>query len=75
MAQLPALGAKQVIRILARLGFIRVRQKGSHLVMINPKTRSRTVIPIHPSHTIKKPLLIAIISQAGVSVEEFLSNE
>lgn len=72
MAQLPALNAKQVIKNLSRLGFVRLRQKGSHLVMVHPKTHSRTVIPIHPGRTIKKPLLLAIISQAGVSVEEFL---
>lgn len=72
MAQLPALTSRQVIKCLTKLGFVRLRQKGSHLVMMNPKTRSRTVVPIHPGQTIKRPLLLAIISQAGVSVEEFL---
>ena len=74
MAQLPALSAKQVIKNLARLGFVRLRQKGSHLVMIHPKTRSRTVVPIRPGQTIKKPLLQAIVNQAGVSLEEFLGQ-
>jgi len=72
MAQLPALTSRQIIQNLTRLGFVRLRQKGSHLIMFNPKTRTRTVVPIHPGQTIKKPLLLAIINQAGVSAEEFL---
>ena len=73
MKKLPSLTAKQVIRILRRLGFYEDRQKGSHLILINPLTKRRTVIPIYPGKTIKKPLLKAIIEKdVGISIEEFL---
>lgn len=73
MKKLPALTAKQVIRILKRFGFQEDRQKGSHLVLVNPMTKRRTVVPIHPGKTIKKPLLKSIIEKdVGVSIEEFL---
>ena len=73
MAKLPALTAKQVIRALKSLGFQEDRQKGSHLVMFNFTTKRRSVIPIHPGRTIKKPLLQAIIEKdAGLTIEEFL---
>lgn len=75
MPKLPALKSKDVIRVLKRLGFIEDRQKGSHLVLYNPQSKKRTVVPIHPGRDIKKPLLLAIIEKdAGLSVEEFLEN-
>ena len=73
MKKLPFLTAKQVIRTLKRFGFQEDRQKGSHLVLMNSLTKRRTVIPIHPGKTIKKPLLKTIIeNDVGISVEEFL---
>lgn len=72
MKKLPSLTAKQVIRILKKLGFQEDRQKGSHLVLINLMTKRRTIIPIHSGKAIKKPLLKTIIEKdVGVSVEEF----
>lgn len=75
MKSVPALNARQVIKALKRLGFEEDRQKGGHLILYNPHTKRRTVIPVHSGHTIKKPLLKAIIEQdAGVTIEEFLEN-
>jgi len=71
---LPALNAKQIIKTLKKLGFVKDRQKGSHLVLINPNTNRRTVVPVHFGKTIKKPLLKSIIeNDCRVSVKEFLS--
>jgi len=73
MKRLPSLTAKQVIKALKNLGFYEDRQKGSHLVLINPATKRRIVIPVHPGKTIKKPLLKSIIEKdIGISVKEFL---
>lgn len=75
MAKLPALTARQVTKALKKLGFRQDRQKGSHLVLINPTTGKRTIIPVHAGKTIKKPLLKSIIEKdAAVSVEEFLKS-
>jgi len=70
---LPALTARQVLKALKQAGFVEDRQKGSHLVLIHPISNARTVVPIHAGKTIKKPLLRAIIQDAGLSVAEFLS--
>lgn len=73
MKKLPAISAKEVVRILKKFGFREDRQKGSHLVLVNPTTKRRTVIPVHFGKTIKKPLLKSIIEEdAGVSIEDFL---
>ena len=70
--KLPALRARQIIRALERAGFVRDRQKGSHLVMYHPRAKARTVIPIHGGETIHKGLLADIIHQSGLEVDQFL---
>jgi predicted RNA binding protein YcfA (HicA-like mRNA interferase family) len=72
MSTLPSLNARKVVRALKRAGFVEDRQKGSHLVLIQPGTNARTVVPVHPRRTIKKPLLRAILRDANLSVDEFL---
>ena len=73
MSRLPALTAKQVIRALKKFGFYEDRQKGAHLILFNPTTRRRAVIPVHPGKTIKRPLLKSIIEKdVGITIEEFL---
>ena len=69
---LPSLKATQILKALKKAGFIEDRQKGSHLILINPTTKARTVIPIHAGKDIKKPLVRAIIHDAQLSVEDFL---
>lgn len=60
---------------MKKLGFVEDRQKGSHLIMVNPTTNRKTVIPIHSGKTIKKPLLKSIIEEdAGITIEEFLET-
>jgi len=61
-----------VVRALKRAGFAEDRQRGSHLILIHPETKARTVVPVHPGRTIKEPLLRAIIRDANLSVEEFV---
>jgi len=72
MSKIPSLTAKKIIKVLQKAGFVKDRQKGSHLILVNPKTKARTVIPVHQGRTIKKPLVKAIINNAKLSVEEFL---
>ncbi|MGA2736362.1 MAG: type II toxin-antitoxin system HicA family toxin [Bryobacteraceae bacterium] len=53
MPQLPSLTARKVVRALKRAGFVEDRQRGSHLVLMHPETKARTVVPIHAGQTIK----------------------
>jgi predicted RNA binding protein YcfA (HicA-like mRNA interferase family) len=73
MAKLPSLSARKVIRALKHAGFIEDRQKGSHLILIHPTSKARTVVPVHPGRSIKEPLLRAIIRDASLSVDEFIA--
>ena len=70
--KLPALNAKKIIRALEHAGFMKHRQKGSHLVMIHKQKRLTTIIPIHSGETITKPLLKEILNQCGLPIDDFL---
>jgi len=72
MATLPSLTARRVIRALKRAGFVEDRQRGSHLVLIQPQTKARTVVPVHAGRSIKEPLLRAILRDANLSAGEFI---
>jgi len=69
---LPALRAREVVRALERAGFVKWRQKGSHLTLFCAVDRRALTVPIHFSKTVPKGTLHAIIKQAGLSPEEFI---
>ncbi len=71
--ELPALRAREVVRTLEKAGFVKWRQKGSHLTMYRESDRRTLTVPIHFSKTVPKGALHAIIKQAGLTVEEFVS--
>ena len=71
MAKLPVLNAKEVIRILNKLGFRFIRQEGSHMFFQHPDGRT-TIIPNHPGRDIGRGLLNKIIKyDLKLTREEF----
>lgn len=71
MPKLPRVSGADVIRALARLGFVQVRQRGSHVVLkrSNANGVRGCVVPMHPE--LATGTLRGVLKQAGVSVEEF----
>jgi len=67
--KLPHLSGADVIRTLERLGFVRLRQKGSHVILRRGSVGC--VVPLH--REVKVGTLAGILRQAGVTVEEFLA--
>lgn len=68
MPDLPVLPARRAIRVLERLGFEVVRQRGSHIRLRHPDGRVVTV-PMHPGQDIGRGLLRKILRDAEVSAE------
>lgn len=62
---------KEVISILQKLGFIRKRQTGSHIIMYSSKLGITISVPIH-TKDIGKGLMKSIIKHAESSDKEFL---
>ena len=60
MPKLPLLTAKELAKILKKLGFEFKRQEGSHMFFEHPDGRT-TVIPNHPGEEIDRGLLTKII--------------
>ena len=73
MAKPPVLKPKEVVAILERLGFVEVRQRGSHKQYRHADGRGTTV-PFHAGRDISPILLRQIAKDIGLTIEEFLKN-
>lgn len=71
MGHLPVLKPREVVALLEALGFIEVRQRGSHKQFRHPDGRCTTV-PFHAGHDVSPILLRQIAKDIGLSIEEFL---
>lgn len=83
MPKLPRVSSVDVVKTLEKMGFVQIRQKGSHLILkkklsplenkITGKTELGCVVPMQ-----RKILAIGtlknILNQANISVEDFLNN-
>ena len=68
MSKLPVVSGAEAIRALERLGFMVIRQRGSHIVL--RRGASGCVVPNH--REIKPGTLAGVLKQAGISADEFL---
>ena len=69
MSKLPQVTGIQLVRALERVGFILVRQRGSHVQMrrTEPDGRITTFpVPVHSGKTIKQGTLQGILRKAEV---------
>jgi len=71
MGKHPILKPREVTSILESLGFIEVRQHGSHKQFRHPDGRCTTV-PFHKGRDISPILVRQIAKDIGLSIEEFL---
>lgn len=74
MGKVPVLKPREVVALLARLGFSEVRQRGSHKQFRHADGRVTTV-PFHAGRDISPLLLRQIASDIGVMVEELLGRK
>ncbi len=73
MTKPPVLKPKEVAEILKKLGFVEVRQRGSHKQYRHADGRGTTV-PFHPGRDISPILLRQIAKDIGMTTEEFLRH-
>lgn len=73
MGKLPVLKPREVVAILEKLGFVEVRQRGSHKQFRHPDGRSTTV-PIHGGRDISPVLLRQIAKDIRLTAEEMLQQ-
>jgi predicted RNA binding protein YcfA (HicA-like mRNA interferase family) len=72
MGSVPVLKPREVVARLERLGFVEVRQRGSHKQFRHPDGRVTTV-PMHGGRDISPSLLRKVCRDIRVDVEDFIS--
>ena len=72
MQKLPRLSGKEVIKILAKVGFIPARQKGSHIILTKQTAEGKRALVVPNHKEVDRGTLLEIIRQAGLKKEEFI---
>lgn len=68
---IPVMKPREVVAILKALGFVEVRQRGSHKQFRHADGRATTV-PFHQGRDIAPALLRKIARDIGMTAEEFV---
>ena len=68
MPKLPRTSGAAIVKALERLGFVKIRQSGSHVIM--RRGAKGCVVPMHGE--VKVGTLAGLLRQAEVSAEEFV---
>lgn len=71
MGRLRTFSGSDIRRILEQNGFVKVRQRGSHIVMQKRTEDSTVTVPIPNHKEIKIGILQSIIRQSGLPREIF----
>ena len=69
MPKLPRISGAATVRIPERLGFVKARQQGSHVIM--RRGAKGCVVPMHAE--LKVGTLAGVLRQAEVSADEFIA--
>ena len=70
MSRLVLVTAAELEKMLFDLGFIKIRQKGSHAFYRHSDGRT-TTIPFHSGKDLPRPLLRAILREINVGIDEY----
>jgi len=73
MGDVPVLKPREVVALLLELGFVEVRQRGSHRQYRHPDGRGTTV-PFHAGRDISPALLRVIARDIGISVDALIGR-
>ena len=71
---LPVVSGRRVIKALEPIGYVVVRQRGSHVRLRHPNavTHKPITVPLH--NELRRGLLRSIIRDSGLSVDDFLAH-
>ena len=70
MPKITPIDPYKLVKLLGKVGFKPIRQRGSHVILMNEKG-VRIVVPVHPGKKIKPGLIRVIITEAGLTREEY----
>lgn len=70
MTRLKVINSTKLEKLLLKLGFKKIRQKGSHAFYRHPDGRT-TTIPHHSGRDLARPLIKEILREIELSVDEY----
>ena len=70
MSKLRPAKPQEIMKVLEKLGFSKIRQSGSHAVFYHPDGKWTTV-PVHKGKEVAKGTLYKILKDAGITYEEY----
>lgn len=70
MSKLPVVSGAECIKVLEKIEFSVVRQRGSHIVLVKEQPKTTVIVPNHKE--LDRGTLRAIIRQANLTVDEFI---
>ena len=73
MTRIPVVPFMVMEKLLLKLGFVSIRQKGSHVFFRHPDGRT-TTIPKHSGRDLSRPLIREILREIEITPDE-LDNE
>ena len=73
MGNVPVLKPREAVGILEALGFVNVRQRGSHMQYRHPDGRCTTV-PFYAGRDLSPLLLRQIVKDIDLTMDEFLRH-
>ena len=71
MAALPSVSGERAVRVFQKAGWIKDRQRGSHVILIKTGHAASLSVPQH--REVAPGTLRALIRAAGMSVDEFVA--
>jgi predicted RNA binding protein YcfA (HicA-like mRNA interferase family) len=73
VGKLRVMSGQEVCALLERHGFVRARQRGSHIVMQRTTDEGTTTVPVPNHNEVRIGTLRSIIRQSGLPRSEFES--
>lgn len=70
MTRLPIVSSQEMEKILLKLGFTKVRQKGSHAFFSRLDGRA-TVVPMHKGEDLGRGIIRSILNDIEISREKY----
>ena len=71
MSRLPVVSSEQLVTALNKVGFVFIRQKGSHIRLEKQTDKGIIKLTVPRHRMIKRGTLREIIKDAGLTVDEF----
>lgn len=62
--------AEEIIKIIEKDGWYRVRSKSGHLQFKHPVKKGKVRVPFHGNHDLRKKVVKSILKQAQINLEQ-----